>query len=181
MQATSAQPTRFKRDIHLVDSTGFRSIRYVGREKAMAMVAAGEAAINDTSRGGAVVEVKLLAESQPAERNPQDVRIASQPGLKTSIASAVSRGEAANYERRKNATGSHTSSEWGLVLARYGNKCLRCEAPGEAVTLTKDHIVPLASGGTDYASNLQPLCLSCNCWKGNREIDFRGSLAYAAA
>lgn len=79
-------------------------------------------------------------------------------------------------ERRvRDAAGSHAEAEWQEILERCGRKCARCEISGENERLTKDHIVPLALGGTDYASNLQPLCRSCNSWKGNRELDFRKS------
>jgi len=31
--------------------------------------------------------------------------------------------------------------------------------------MTKDHIIPLSRGGTDFAYNLQPMCLGCNIRK----------------
>jgi 5-methylcytosine-specific restriction endonuclease McrA len=36
---------------------------------------------------------------------------------------------------------------------------------------TLDHIVPLANGGEHSYANAQTLCMSCNCAKGNREIE----------
>jgi hypothetical protein len=33
--------------------------------------------------------------------------------------------------------------------------------------------MPLLLGGSNDIGNLQPLCRSCNAWKGARYIDFR--------
>jgi hypothetical protein len=73
--------------------------------------------------------------------------------------------------------GAHSKAEWGAILDNYGRKCLRCgihESQTRYGKLTKDHVVPLCHGGSDYASNLQPLCSICNTWKGRRMIDYRG-------
>ena len=45
------------------------------------------------------------------------------------------------------------------VLARDGNKCLRC---GAVKQLTMDHIFPRSMGGTHAITNLRTLCRSCN-------------------
>jgi 5-methylcytosine-specific restriction endonuclease McrA len=63
------------------------------------------------------------------------------------------------------AAGSHTAAEWLAVKAKHGNKCAQCGARG---CLTKDHIIPYAKGGTNFAYNLQPLCGSCNSAKNAR-------------
>lgn len=98
------------------------------------------------------------------------------------VATAASFHEANRARRLSEADGVHSESEWQSVLDRYGRVCLRCgiaESQTQFGKLTKDHVLPLASGGSDYASNLQPLCGSCNSWKGNREMDFRTSAAVA--
>lgn len=87
-----------------------------------------------------------------------------------------SRYDAVRKAREALAVGCHSQTEWEEILNRFGNRCVRCSIRAQDTyfgKLTKDHIVPLASGGTDFASNLQPLCRRCNSWKGNREIDFR--------
>lgn len=73
------------------------------------------------------------------------------------------------------APGSHTKQDWRRVMQRDGWKCLRC---GSSKHLTKDHVVPIARGGANDASNLQTLCRSCNSWKGAKHIDFRMPAAF---
>lgn len=68
------------------------------------------------------------------------------------------------------APGSHTKNEWLAILNRFGRRCLRC---GSTERITKDHVKPLARGGSDNADNLQPLCQRCNSWKHTKTIDFR--------
>ena len=48
--------------------------------------------------------------------------------------------------------------------------CRIHKAKGEIVVATEvDHIVALCNGGTEDASNLQPICKSCNELKGIAE------------
>lgn len=53
---------------------------------------------------------------------------------------------------------SHTVAQWHALCAEYDHRCLGCG--GTDKPLTRDHIIPLSLGGTDYIDNLQPLCLS---------------------
>jgi len=68
------------------------------------------------------------------------------------------------------AEGSYTEREWRDLCTEWRDICLWCKAKGN---LTADHVVPLSKGGSDYISNIQPLCKSCNSRKGVRTIDFR--------
>jgi 5-methylcytosine-specific restriction protein A len=48
-------------------------------------------------------------------------------------------------------------------LGEYGNRCADCKCKtGGAAGLDWDHILPLAMGGDDDLTNLQPLCLGCH-------------------
>jgi 5-methylcytosine-specific restriction endonuclease McrA len=69
--------------------------------------------------------------------------------------------------RLRGAEGSHTHEEWTDLVEKCGHRCVRC---GEAKPLTKDHIVPLIKGGSDYIENIQPLCQPCNSSKGGRIV-----------
>lgn len=70
--------------------------------------------------------------------------------------------KAARYARERGASGSHTLEEWETLKERHGHQCVGC---GEKKPLTRDHIVPLALGGTHDIENIQPLCRNCNSRK----------------
>lgn len=69
------------------------------------------------------------------------------------------------YARLKGAEGKFTLEEWNQLLCKHEYKCVHCGYNGK---LTKDHIIPLTKGGSNYITNIQPLCQSCNSSKGNR-------------
>lgn len=53
-----------------------------------------------------------------------------------------------------------------LALFRVEPLCRPCSAAGRVTVATiRDHIVPLAEGGTDAPSNLQPICAECHAVK----------------
>lgn len=61
----------------------------------------------------------------------------------------------------RGAEGSFTAAEFRAL----GNTCALCGR--DDVPMTVDHIVPLSKGGSNYISNIQPLCKSCNCAKSD--------------
>lgn len=73
--------------------------------------------------------------------------------------------KARRYARKKNAEGSHTLQEWEDLIIKFDNKCAFCK---QAKKLTKDHIIPLSKGGSDFITNIQPLCKNCNSKKHNK-------------
>jgi 5-methylcytosine-specific restriction endonuclease McrA len=75
--------------------------------------------------------------------------------------------------RKYQAEGFHTEAEWGMLKAKYNYTCLRCSQREPEIILTRDHVLPITQGGSDWITNLQPLCHTCNSSKNNKYIDYR--------
>ncbi len=72
--------------------------------------------------------------------------------------------------RRLDNGGRYTLDQWEELKQLYGFKCLCC---GEVKPLTIDHVIPIAKGGSNDISNIQPLCMRCNRSKATKTIDYR--------
>lgn len=57
------------------------------------------------------------------------------------------------------------------VLKRDNHTCRYCGATAPDATLTVDHVVPLALGGSDKADNLAAACRDCNYGKASTSPD----------
>lgn len=85
----------------------------------------------------------------------------------------LARRAATQNRRRARQMGSqahHTDAEWQALCAAASYQCVAC---GMSSRLERDHVRPLAKGGSDGIENIQPLCRRCNATKGAREIDYR--------
>lgn len=70
------------------------------------------------------------------------------------------------------ADGFHSQKQWEALKKKYNYMCLCCKQFEPLIKLTEDHIVPLSFGGTNYISNIQPLCGSCNSIKHTKTLNF---------
>src|SRR5690606_28167154 len=57
------------------------------------------------------------------------------------------------------------------ILRRDGHTCRYCGASAPDVKLTVDHVIPVALGGGDEASNLVTACQPCNAGKSSTSPD----------
>lgn len=85
---------------------------------------------------------------------------------------AVLSSQRTRRARLRGAEGTHTAEEVEAIHKKQKYKCAEC---GVSTKKKKhvDHIMPLALGGSNWASNLQILCPFCNDSKGAKHpIEF---------
>lgn len=57
------------------------------------------------------------------------------------------------------------------LFSKHGNVCQICDRRFPLISLTLDHIIPLAAGGSWNITNLQLACYPCNQKKGDTYED----------
>lgn len=67
--------------------------------------------------------------------------------------------------RRKGAAGRFSKAEIDKIRALQRGRCAYCRQSLARVNEHKDHIIPIALGGTNDARNIQLLCEPCNLSK----------------
>lgn len=109
------------------------------------------------------------------KRNPEKVRqwkitFYRKHGWKTNYETPEGRRirSANRRARKRKAQGKFTKEKWEKLKKEYNYTCPICHKKEPEIQLTIDHVIPLINGGTNYISNIQPLCLSCNCKKGTK-------------
>ena len=109
---------------------------------------------------------RYLATKKWAKKNRNKVREMHKNWCKNNP-TKIAHIKARRYAKEKGATGSHTAIEWREMKSNYDYKCVLCGSY-QPFKMTKDHIIPLSKGGSDYIENIQPLCRSCNCRKKDK-------------
>lgn len=125
-------------------------------------------------------ERKLEIGRRWKERNPEKAKAVARAARLRSVRKRP------NYHRRlwviyaanqrardRGVPGELTLEEWEQIKSKYNHTCLGCGRKEPDIKLTIDHVVPTSRGGVNNASNVQPLCLSCNSRKSDKIIDYR--------
>lgn len=102
---------------------------------------------------------------------PAEVKAARDKAWRAANKEKVAEQGRRRRERKREAGGVLTAAEWRKMLVDCSNRCLCCGKYDEH--LEADHVVPLSLGGTNNASNRQPLCKSCNAAKAMQIVDYR--------
>jgi len=80
---------------------------------------------------------------------------------------AVNRLKHRREARKRKLPHTLTSLQWENIKLNFGNTCAYC---GESKKLTIEHFIPLSKMGELTVDNVLPICLSCNCSRGNRDF-----------
>lgn len=83
---------------------------------------------------------------------------------------ALAACDARRITKRLGIPGRFTGAQFLALCIAYGNLCLCCRKKRR---LTPDHVIPLSKHGSNYISNIQPLCRPCNSKKHDKTTDYR--------
>lgn len=86
---------------------------------------------------------------------------------------------ASNRKRKaikRGAEGHHTAQDIATILAAQKRRCAYCKVRFVGRKFHVDHILALSKGGSNWPSNLQLLCPSCNQRKSDKDaVEFARS------
>lgn len=72
--------------------------------------------------------------------------------------------------KKRGAEGSFTAAEVRELFNQQQGKCVYCQIPLNE-SFHRDHIIPLSRGGSNFISNIQLLCGSCNSSKHSKTAE----------
>lgn len=73
--------------------------------------------------------------------------------------------------------GNHSDVEWSALIRQWKWRCFYCARPicknsiDPDAEVTKDHMLPISRGGSDFIWNIVPACFRCNTMKGTMTVD----------
>lgn len=99
------------------------------------------------------------------------IRCGTAPGLFANHCKACAQRDRLSPAVRRAVAERHNAAAnlRALVNVLGSARCARCDQGFCAAEIEIDHVVPLASGGTDTRGNVQALCTDCHRAKTRRE------------
>jgi 5-methylcytosine-specific restriction endonuclease McrA len=76
--------------------------------------------------------------------------------------------------RRRSAPGWNTPEQLQAKYDYYNHRCWICGTDLDSEVLEWDHVKPVAVGGSNWISNLRPICGECNAFKHNKWYGVKG-------
>lgn len=114
---------------------------------------------------------RLREKKRVENRSPARVAYKKQWALRNP--EKVSAAKRNRKARVRNAPGSHTGADINSIFKAQRGKCAYCRSSFSKVPKHVDHIIALVNGGSNYPSNLQLLCDTCNQRKNSSDpIEF---------
>lgn len=75
-----------------------------------------------------------------------------------------------NTKHRTGEEDTYTLDDWRDVLLYFRGGCAYCgKKQSRKLRLTRDHLIPVATGGLTVRANILPACRSCNSSKSDYE------------
>lgn len=117
---------------------------------------------------------RLRAHDRERDKNPQR-KAMKKRDLKNYLSNPTNRSRYIEQVKlhahlRRRAEGCYTPEQIQVLFLACGYKCLVCRTTEQ---IQIDHIVPIKRGGTNWITNLQPLCRTCNRNKFTKTVDYR--------
>lgn len=142
------------------------------------------------AKGAAYYKINAARKAEKYDPKEQSARnaayyVANRDALraKNNAWSKANRGSARTRKqnrraREKNAGGKLSPNISATLLKRQRGRCTSCFAMAGS-NYHLDHIMPLALGGANEDKNMQILCASCNCSKGQKHpVEFMQSRGF---
>lgn len=95
-------------------------------------------------------------------------RARSRAYLKLNLDKSRFRSRRYELSKRVSTPNPITRMEWEAIKVAYNFKCAYCGC--EPIEITQDHVIPISKGGEDSASNIVPVCQTCNKRKNNLDV-----------
>lgn len=114
-------------------------------------------------------EAEIKRRKEWGASNPDRIREANR-AWQAAHPEIVTARQAALRARRRKAPGRFTAVEIQNLLIKQQQKCAYCSISIEG-GFHRDHVVPLAKGGTNWISNIVLTCAPCNHRKAATDLD----------